>query len=159
MNYWKYRAGNVNPSGNGGEELYYNWTKDLHQGVINQKQERIGDIRNYKTKNDVKAMRPDHPGRAANAWAICNEMEVGDIVFSIGHGDEILGVGTVTGAYFYDDTDGMRFHKRPVKWMEEKHCAKHGLQQGSLSKFNLKNPETRNTLSHLLELFGMEECI
>ena len=157
MNYWRYRAGKAYSGENDSEGLCYNWKKDLCQGVMNQQQEHIGDVRNYKTKKDVQAMRPDNPGRAANAWAICNEIEVGDVIFSIGKRDEILGVGIVTGEYFYDDADGLRFHKRLVKWTEKTFFAKHGLNQGSLRRFNLTNPESVNTLNALLEMCGMKQ--
>ena len=155
MNYWRYRAGNTKPDGSDiSEELYYNWRKDREQGVMNQKQVIIGDVRQYKTKAEVKAMRPDHSDRAGNAWDLCNTMEIGDIIFSVGKGDEVLGVGIVTGDYYFDKNDGFRYHKRPVQWFLETHSVHHGLQQGSLSRFNLKNENAKAGLENLLSIYG-----
>ena len=155
MNYWRYRAGTTVAKGTDNkEELYYNWRKDCEQGVMNQKQERIGDVRQYSTKAELKAKRPDNAGRAANAWDLCNTIANGDIIFSIGKCNEVLAVGVVTGEYFYDETDNFRFHKRPVQWFLETHTVRHGLRQGSLSRFNLRDNNSKATLNILLSLYG-----
>ena len=155
MNYWRYRAGTTVAKGTDSkEELYYNWHKDCEQGVMTQKQERIRDIRQYSTKAELKKIRPNNTGRAANAWDLCNTITNDDIIFSIGKGNEVLAVGVVTGEYFYDETDDFRFHKRPVQWFLEMHTVHHGLRQGSLSRFNLKEKSSKETLSILLSLYG-----
>lgn len=157
--YWKYRSGNLeNGKPPTGEELVPNWAKDIAQAVMQQKLEDVGDIRLYNTKDDLAEKRKiegwDNPGRVTNAWNFCHEMQVGDIVFSIGHGHEVFAVGIVDGDYFYQEGDGTRYHKRKVKWFLETQQIEHGFQQGSLSRFDLKNERSREKLENLLAAYG-----
>ena len=159
INYWRYRPGTVEEKQGEGAEDYWlpNWELDKKQKVMQQMQARIGDVSDkakYPNKKAVEAVRPDNPGRARNCWDLCYKMQIGDIIFAVGPGERILGVGKVVSEYYYVD-ESPRFHRRDVEWLStEEHNAHHGLQQGSLSRFDLTKEANRKTLQNLLDLYS-----
>lgn len=153
INYWKYRPGNLDNKGDEGFDK--NWEEDLSQGVMNQKQEHLGDIHQYKSEEELHKARQENSGRVRNAWVFCNEMRIGDIVIVCKAKDEVVGIGRVIGEYFYCDNDLTRYHKRRVDWLSTEHFhIDHGLLQGSFARYNLSNLSAKSTLENILSQYA-----
>jgi hypothetical protein len=165
INYWKYRSGVCNSNmADKADSLETNWKADFDQGVINNMLAYVGDISKYSSKEALKDARKanykpidgdnnPHLSRADRAWDFFDTMKIGDIIIACESPSEVLGIGRVTGKYYYCDDDGIRFHKRKVDWLSaQKIDVYNGFQQGCLQRFDL--PKSKETLENILRCYA-----
>ena len=82
-----------------------------------------GDISDYQSikelKDKFREIKKDHPswklGGARQLWQFGKQIKLGDKIIANRGFSEVVGIGTVTGDYEYDDTLDYP-HKIPVEW-------------------------------------------
>lgn len=99
VNYWTYAPG----------ENARLWDDFYKNGIMGIGCNELGDIRQYKTKEDIRKVFQEK-GKSSQSfkndtlasWQFANEMKVGDIVFVKKGTKKILGWGIVQSDYLYD---------------------------------------------------------
>jgi len=119
--YWTWSAGE------GGKH----WDEFYDQGIIAIGWDEIGDIRQLKTKDEIRhkilAIYGDNTADNASSkkndvlacWEFANEIKIGDIIFSKQGKSKIIGYGVVEGGYEFDDTRKIYKQVRKVKWLSK----------------------------------------
>ncbi len=118
LHYWLYAPGR-------GAEM---WEKFYQDGIMALGWNEINDLSEYASKSDlaqkvgeVYGSESSHSNDVLTLWQFCNEMQPGDIVFVKRGRKDILGMGTVTSEYFYDESSGEYPHYRQVNWTDKGH--------------------------------------
>ena len=102
-------------------------TAALEKGIATIGFDNIGDLRNYKSRNKVKAHFAElYPDKSAVAignwtgqvWRFSHEIPEGATIILPSKLQSTIHVGTVTGAYYYSD-DKASPHCLPVAWKAE----------------------------------------
>ena len=116
--YWLYAPG----------ENANRWDQFYNEGVMALGWDELGDLRQFKTKNDIRnAMNkaygsdPDKNHKHSNAanYDFCHMMQEGDVIFAKDGKSKIKGYGIVTSEYGYDDSIEDYMHRRKVDWKEK----------------------------------------
>ncbi|MGC9384915.1 MAG: hypothetical protein ACP5D6_09980, partial [Kosmotogaceae bacterium] len=114
MNYWKIAPG----------ENAYKWEECLDGGFIEIGWNKLGDISNMKKsefnkkQDELYQDDPHYTKSGANqVWKFRNIKE-GDIVVANRGTSEVLGIGMVTGSYYFDESEERHPHKLPVDWFD-----------------------------------------
>ncbi len=114
-NVWLYAPG----------EAASNWETDQSTSTMALGWDAIDDLRQYKTKWDLTeilaseyGIDKDHSVSAKCCYDFVNSIQEGDIVIAKKGLREIIGVGTVTSDYRYDESQGEFPHIRDVEWDE-----------------------------------------
>jgi hypothetical protein len=106
--------------GKGGEH----WAEFYTQGIMAIGWDYLGDLSQYPSKQDVANAIREHDGTqesskkndATTCFSFCNDMYPGDIVFAKIGGNRIVGLGTISSDYAYDDSRAFFKHVRQVDW-------------------------------------------
>jgi hypothetical protein len=114
--YWK-----ISPGANA-----WNWDACREGGYIAIGWDELGDLTGL-TREEFEALREshlheDHGGDTGwtvagieQVWAFCHDIKEGDRIVANRGTREVLGIGTVTGDYYYVP-EGSHRHRLPVEW-------------------------------------------
>ena len=111
--YWLYAPG----------ENAIKWEEFYNQGIMGLGWDNLGDLDDYKSKNEIKAKLQEHEGvsstkqndTAAN-YDFHKVIKPGDVIIVKKGISELLGYGIVTSDYFYDETRESFQKCRKVDW-------------------------------------------
>ncbi len=99
------------------------WDECYDNGIIAIGWEEIGDLSQYRSKNDMKEAMQEKIDRSRTfrndahaTWQFANEMEPGDVVFAKKGKSLIIGRGIVESDYYFDRNRKMYNSVRNVKW-------------------------------------------
>jgi len=113
VHYWIYSPG----------EKATNWEEFYNAGIMGIGWDEIGDLKNFKTKEDMKAKMKEefdphktYKNNAHTTWQFANDMKIGDVVFAKKGNKLIVGRGIVESDYKYDNTRLNYKNIRKVKW-------------------------------------------
>lgn len=114
VRYWLFAPGK------GGEY----WNEFYSNGTMAIGWDYLGDLRQYSSKKEVARALREHDkesgsskkNNANGCFSFCKEMKQGDIVFAKIGRNRILGRGTVTSDYYFDNDRDHFKHVRKVKW-------------------------------------------
>jgi 5-methylcytosine-specific restriction enzyme B len=101
--YWK-----ASPGQNGEQ-----WDECRAGGFIAIGWDKLGDLTNVSQEEFEK--RVEELGASRQVWKFRN-IQVGDRIVANNGTTRVLGIGTVTGTYYYADVEGKRKHRLPVRW-------------------------------------------
>jgi len=132
------------------EESWKKWDEMYAQGFVGIGWDALGDLSflgyNQESREKVKALMRqkynEKGGYAAEVFSFVGRMAVGDIVLATertGGEDVILGIGRLTGAYYYQP--GQASHRRKVDWLYS-------------APFNLPLDELKNRTVRVLEKYA-----
>jgi 5-methylcytosine-specific restriction protein B len=110
--YWK-----IAPGANA-----WQWDDCRNQGFIAIGWDELGDIAKLNRKefdamrDQVKEQHPDRKNRGMNqVWKFA-QIQEGDRIIANRGQSEVVGIGTVTGPYYYQSDAEQHRHRLPVKW-------------------------------------------
>jgi 5-methylcytosine-specific restriction protein B len=99
------------------------WEEFRRDGEIAADFGLIGDLEEFRSREDVSSALSDQPQRTAEpmhdslaAWQLAKEMSVGDFVVAKRGMSALLGYGIVTSDYLFDDSRSAYQHRRKVRW-------------------------------------------
>jgi hypothetical protein len=103
------------------------WEEFYEAGIMAIGWDILGDLRQYKSKQEIKNKLQELGGDADTSskkndvlacWEFANEIQVGDIIFSKKGNKQIVGYGIVEGEYSFDPSRESFKHTRKVKWVK-----------------------------------------
>lgn len=153
VNYWTYAPG----------ENARLWDDFYKNGIMGIGCNELGDIRQYKTKEDIRKVFQEN-GKSSQSfkndtlasWQFANEMKVGDIVFVKKGTKKILGWGIVQSDYLYDASRDESSYRniRKVEWKvnEEKESPDKFAQ-----KMLTKVTDYSEFVNQLKDLYGIDD--
>ena len=99
------------------------WEDCLRAGIVALGWDELGDLRQYADKEEIRERLQANAGVTSSksnstlaCWQFANSIERGDIIFAKGGATTVLGLGTVTGDYEFDETRPKFKHVRSVDW-------------------------------------------
>ena len=99
------------------------WDDCYDNGIIAIGWEEIGDLSQYRSKNDMKEAMQEKIDRSRTfkndahaTWQFANEMKPGDVVFAKKGKSLIIGRGVVESDYYFDQNRQVYNSVRNVKW-------------------------------------------
>lgn len=95
------------------------WQECLRDGIICVGWKEIGDMRQYGDLTAFKDKYRELHGsnrQCKEMWSFAKELKKGNVVIANNGLQSIVGVGTVTGDYFYDENRMEYKHCVPVQW-------------------------------------------
>lgn len=101
--YWKIAPG----------EQAVNWDECRTGGFIGIGWNKLGDISNLTEEEFT--LRAKEQGGSDQVWTFRN-IAVGDRIVANQGTKRVLGIGTVTGSYYFDENGGTHKHRLPVRW-------------------------------------------
>lgn len=111
--YWLYSPG----------ENAQNWEEFYNDGIMAIGWDKIGDIRQYTNRKQIKKALVDKYGGEGSKKNdvsanddFLNKMKVGDVIIVKKGRSELLGYGIVTSDYIYDDAREENINLREVDW-------------------------------------------
>lgn len=111
--YWIYAPG----------ENSSKWDEFYYQGIMGIEWDEMGDLKQYKSKEDMKAKMKElygpelsYKNSALATWQFANEIQIGDIVFAKKGMYKVIGRGIVETDYIYDPSRKSYKHIRKIKW-------------------------------------------
>lgn len=111
--YWIYAPG----------ENSSKWDEFYNQGIMGIEWDEMGDLKQYKSKEDMKAKMKElygpelsYKNSALATWQFANEIQIGDIVFAKKGMYKVIGRGIVETDYIYDPSRKSYKHIRKIKW-------------------------------------------
>ena len=119
VQYWTWSAGE------GGEH----WEEYYAQGIIAIGWDKIGDLRQFRTKEEIRRKvlgitsdadlenESSKKNDVLACWEFANEIRIGDIIFSKQGKTKIIGYGVVEGDYEFDDSRAAYKQIRKVRWL------------------------------------------
>ena len=143
------------------------WDECLEKGMICIGWKRLGDISGlseaeFETQLAEIAEGGDEvykTGPQSGAWQVLTfrDIPVGAIVVANRGTDRVLGIGQVTGTYFFDGTPNIPLpHRLPVKWFDTK--TRVVMQPGWVQTLRRLDPETIHEIRNApLETSGVAE--
>ena len=85
--------------------------------------DELGDLRQYADKEEIRERLQADAGVTSSkknstlaCWQFANSIQPGDVIFAKGGATTVLGLGTVTGDYEFDETRPRFKHVRSVDW-------------------------------------------
>lgn len=104
-----------------GEDLDKSWGKSIKNGNISIGWGWTGDLNNFKNEQSFttkfKETFDKEDNRSANdVWKFFDKIKIGDIIFAKKGMSKIWGMGIVTSAYYYDNSDEEYAHIHDVDW-------------------------------------------
>lgn len=105
----------------------YKWEEFYADGIMAIGWGRLGDLRQYKSKNDIKLKAKelyedgirDFKNNGHALWQFANEIKIGDIIFVKQGTGKIIGRGIVESDYEFDETLEDYNHIRKVNWVNK----------------------------------------
>lgn len=113
INYWIYSPG----------EDARLWDEFYNKKVMGLGWDLLGDLKQYSSRKEMEkriaenrndGKRPTNDSKAV--WDFYSEIQLGDIVYVKLGVSKIIGKGTVTGEYFFADTESEYKHRHKVDW-------------------------------------------
>lgn len=101
--YWKISPG----------EQGVNWEECRDGGFIGIGWNKLGDISNLS--EEEFNVRAEEQGGSDQVWTFRN-ISIGDRIVANNGTKRVLGIGTVTGTYYFDENGGTHKHRLPVRW-------------------------------------------
>jgi 5-methylcytosine-specific restriction protein B len=106
--------------GPGGEH----WNEFYSQGIMAIGWDHLGDLHQYKSKNDIAEAMREHDNEpesskknnATSCFSFSTEMQLGDHVFAKIGRNRIVGWGIITSEYMFDPSRPYYKHVRKVDW-------------------------------------------
>lgn len=102
------------------------WSQCYDDGVIGIWWPRLGDLRQYKTIEDLQAAMTkvskdgkDHPQNVRTCWSFLAEMKPGDYVLVKQGRSALLGHGKITSEYTWDSDRAEMQSIRSVQWLNK----------------------------------------
>lgn len=99
------------------------WDEFSSSGIMGIGWDELGDLSQYKSKEDIKGAMIQIWGEEKNyrndvhaVWQFANEVREGDVVYAKRGAKSILGRGIVTSGYIYDGTRSEYKHIHKVNW-------------------------------------------
>lgn len=114
VHYWLYSPG----------DGAFKWDEFYENGLMGIGWSELGDLRQYKNKNDIKEAMKEHidPNssnkNATHAtWQFVHDMKPGDVVFVKKGMRQLVGRGIIESDYYYDETVDEEFpNLRKMNW-------------------------------------------
>lgn len=151
--YWMYAPG----------ERSRLWDEFYSKGIMGIGWEELGDLKQYQTKEDMKAKMKliygeeySYKNAGHATWQFANEMRIGDIVFAKNGLKKIVGRGIVASGYRFDETRAEYCNVRSVKWTHKGEWA--SPEQNSLKTLTNVTPYTEYYKS-IEEIFVIDEDV
>jgi len=113
------------------------WEEFSELGYIDYSWEKMGDLREYSTIEDIKNrvldLYPTRPSGKVRKGGDCNiihfwKSQIGDIVIATSGENTIHGIGVITGKYEFDEDRSERNHVKKVKSFIKKPLTLQGLK-------------------------------
>lgn len=99
------------------------WDDCRRKGIAAIGWDELGDLRQYADKEEIRdKLRADQGVVSSKkndtlaCWQFANSIQLGDVIFAKGGATAVLGLGTVTGDYQFDETRPRFKHIRSVEW-------------------------------------------
>ncbi len=99
------------------------WDEFSSSGIMGIGWDELGDLSQYKSKEDIKGAMIQIWGEEKNyrndvhaVWQFANEVREGDVVYAKRGAKSILGRGIVTSGYIFDGTRSEYKHIHKVDW-------------------------------------------
>lgn len=114
VHYWLYSPG----------DGAVKWEEFYEKGIMGIGWGALGDLTEYKTKNDIKAAMKAHIDPSSSnknathaTWQFAHDMKPGDVVFVKKGMHQLVGRGVVESEYFFDDETDENFpNLRKMNW-------------------------------------------
>lgn len=133
------------------------WEECKSNGLMLVGWDDIDDLTKYKDKKSIDAaLKKVYPkdndsyrkNDVSTLWYMCNEIQVGDVVYARNGLSEILGRGIVTSNYFYDGERADFCNVRTIKWTHIGHWAASALSIPTIiPKYGLWVEEMEKTIT------------
>lgn len=101
------------------------WDELRENGIMAIGWDEIGDLKEYKSKEEIKNELRQVYGTESNymndglaLWQFCNEIQIGDRIFAKAGSKTLLGIGEVVSDYEYDNDREEYKHIRKIKWIK-----------------------------------------
>lgn len=114
INYWLYAAG----------EQSKNWAEFYESEIMALGWDYLGNLENYKLREDIESKMMNNrdddiiPKNESKAiWDFLKEIQTGDVIYVKQGTKKIIGKGTVTGDYYFDQSAENYKHRRKVDWL------------------------------------------
>lgn len=109
INYWKFAPG---------ENGIY-WEENYEKGIMAIGWDELDDFNNYTTEELAEELQIENISNSNQIWNIENfrDASIGDVVIANKGKSKALGIGIITGEYFYDKTREVYKHTRKVNWL------------------------------------------
>lgn len=109
VNYWKFAPG----------ENGIHWDEFYKLGIIAIGWDQLNDLNQYSTESLAEILKVDDPNNSNQIWNVENfrDVSIGDIVIANKGKSKALGVGVISGEYYFDDSRKEYKHVRKVKWL------------------------------------------
>lgn len=91
-----------------------NWEECRDGGFIGIGWNKLGDLTNISLA-EFEQRAADLEGQPEQVWTLRN-IPVGDRIVANAGTKRVLGIGTVTGKYYFDENGGTHKHRLPVRW-------------------------------------------
>lgn len=110
------------------------WSECREKGFISIGWDELGDISGldrtaFNAKRDkIIIQKPERKKAGLNQVWVFSQIKPGDKIVANRGTTEVLGIGTVTGPYYYEAEAGYHRHRLPVQWDEQ--LPRHVNQQG-----------------------------
>lgn len=113
------------------------WDEFSELGYIDYSWEKMGDLREYATIDDIKNrvldLYPTRPSGKERKGGECNilhfwKSQIGDIVVATSGENTVNGIGVIAGKYEFDEVRSERNHVKKVEWFITKPLAIQGLK-------------------------------
>jgi len=99
------------------------WESNYNEGIINIGWDFMGDLKQYESKEDMLApmkaeygTESSYKNRILACWEFANVMKPGDVVFAKKGKYRLLGYGTVTSDYRFDENSERFRNIRDITW-------------------------------------------
>ena len=99
------------------------WEDCLRGGFVALGWDELGDLRQYADKEEIRERLQANAGVTSSksnstlaCWQFANSIQPGDVIFAKGGATIVLGLGTVSGDYEFDETRPRFKHIRSVDW-------------------------------------------
>lgn len=91
-----------------------NWDECRQGGFIGIGWNKLGDLTSVSLA-EFEQRAADLEGQPEQVWTFRN-IKIGDRIVANRGTKRVLGIGTVTGKYFFDENGGTHKHRLPVRW-------------------------------------------
>lgn len=116
VRYWLYSAGDNSA----------NWEKDYAEGIMAIGWDELEDLSQYNTKDEIRNRLQEIRGTESSfknqvhaVWQFVNDIKIGDIIIVKQGMSKVIGKGTVSSDYIYDETREAYRNIRQVNWTDK----------------------------------------
>jgi 5-methylcytosine-specific restriction enzyme B len=109
INHWKFAPGETG--------IY--WDEFYNAGIMAIGWDELEDLNRYTTESLAETLNVDDPDNSNQIWNIENfkDASIGDIVIANKGKSKALGIGIISGEYYYDENRKQYKHVRTVNWL------------------------------------------